>query len=329
MKKLLLGKFKSITLSFAVLLSLASTPIRAENFSWQTKGTAQTYVQFYGGSAEREGAFNAGGYLSADYLDSTNVSFGYNYTFVDFTNNAELNEHLFYLSGRRHLFLDMLPGKLTVRLDIYAGQDTLSYRLGSAPSHRGSRMSGSVSGSTTTVEEDTDISAYQPQVEFINYSKTFYADIGYAHSEYESITTIEADQVTPTVGFGWNESYDWLQLRGYFIKVDNAGTAYDDDQFDSLEAVYTHWFTDKGGPQMEFVRFSVLTGERVLAVDPDAAAIYSTADKQTSALSASIQWKTSQTIKVLALASYGQNKNDAINDEYNSVMFYINLQKQW
>jgi hypothetical protein len=295
--------------------------------SWDTRNTFQGYLQSYSGADERKSTVNAGVYISADYLDFANVSVGYNYTFVDFEGSGELAEHLFYLSGRHSFFLDILPGKLTTRFDVYLGQDTLSYRIGSAPSHRGHRILPSIGSSS--VEENGDITVYQPQVTFINYARTFYADIGYARSEYDNETTIKVDQVTPTVGFGWNDSYDWLQLRGYFISVDNADTAYDDDQFGSLEATYTHWFTNKGGPQMEFIRLSALTGERVLAVDPDAAAVYSTADKQTGAITASVQWKLSQSSNVLALASYGQNENNAINDNYDSLLFYINLQQHW
>ncbi|MGD8567973.1 MAG: hypothetical protein PVJ39_07785 [Gammaproteobacteria bacterium] len=321
------GKNSLVVLYSSVLFFCLLHQARADDGDWRTKGTAQGYLQLYSGSDEREGTYNIGGYFSGDYLDSTNISFGYNFTYVDFKNNAELSEHVFYLSGQRHFFPDNLPGKITARLDIYAGRDTLRYRSGSAPSHRGHRTT-TVTGSST-IEETTDISVYQPQLSFINYSKTLYADIGYAHSEYNNSPTIKANQLTPTLGFGWNDSYDWLQLRGYLISVDNADTAYDDDQFNSLEMTYTHWFVDKGGPQMELVRFSVLAGKRVLAVDPDAAAIYATADTQTGSFTASVQWKLSPTTKMLALGAYGRNENSAINDEYNSLLFYVNLQQQW
>lgn len=310
------------TLACMIYLSQA----RANN-SWDTKSTVQGYLQTYSGSDERQSTYNGAVYISADYLEFANISAGYNYTFVDFDGNAELGEHLFYVSGRHGFYLDALAGKLTTRIDVYLGQDTLSYQVGSAPSHRGHRLVST--GGSSTVEDNTDITIYQPQVTYINYAKTFYADIGYAHSEYDNDTTIKVDQITPTVGFGWNDNYDWLQIRGYFITVDNAETAYDDDQFDSVETTYTHWFADKGGAQLELIRFSLLAGERVLAVDPDAAVVYSTADKQTGAVTASIQWKLSQNSKILALMSYGQNENNAINDKYDSFLFYINLQQHW
>ncbi|WP_455218748.1 hypothetical protein, partial [Kaarinaea lacus] len=159
----------------------------AEDSNWQMKGTLQSYIQTYDGSLNRQGTFNAGAYLNADYLDSGGIAFGYNYTFVDFDNNAELTEHLFYLSGQYHLYLDALPGKLTLRLDGYAGEDTLKYNINNPPGTTGGGGmggGGGMSGGTTTpasvnnVTESTDITAYQPQLAFINYAKTFYADIG-------------------------------------------------------------------------------------------------------------------------------------------------------
>ena len=161
----------------------------------------------------------------------------------------------------------------------------------------------------------------------MNYAKTFYADLGYAYSEYDGTTSTEVDQITPTIGFGWNESYDWLQLRGYFIKINESVPTYTDDQFNSLEAKYTHWFADS--TSIDYLRLSALLGERLLAVDPDAATIYSTADKQTGSIAASMQWKLSQTTNLLGLVSYNKYENQPLNDPYNSLLFYLNMQFQW
>lgn len=300
----------------------------AETKDWRVRGTAQTYYQKYNGSTQWNNAYNVGAYLSADYLDSANVSLGYNFSKADYTQAANLTENMFYVSGRRHFYPDALPGKLTARLDLYSGTDTLSYPSGvTPPTVRGRHKTMSIT-SGGTIKEKTNIFVYYPQLSFINYAKTFYADIGYAHSKYGSDSTINVDQLTPTVGVGWDDSYNWLQLRGYFIKVNGAATTYNADRFSSLEAVYTHWYSGSAGHEIEFIRFSILAGNRVLAVDPDAAVVYSTADKETGAYSVSMQWKLSQATKLLLLGKYTQYKDDAINDKYNGVLFYLNLQQQ-
>ena len=132
------------------------------------------------------------------------------------------------------------------------------------------------------------------------------------------------DQITPSFGFGWNDGYDWLQLRTYLINIDQVELSFGDDKFKSLEAKYTHWFSDSK-QALEFVRLSLLTGERILAVDPDAAVIYSIADIQKASLAGSMQWQLSANTKTLVSIQYDQYE-DANRNDYDSFLFYINLQ---
>lgn len=313
----------------AVALS-SSSCLQAANDDWRETGILQAYLQSYDGATSRQLAFNAGVYLEADYLDSGGVSAGYNFTFSTFDNNAELTEHMFYLSGRYHHFTDVLPGKLTYRLDGYIGEDTLRYNVNNPPGSiggggMGGRMMG---GGTSTISESTDIFAYQPIIAFINHAKTYYVNIGYAYSKYDGISETEVDQLTPTVGFGWNDSFDWLQLRGFFIEVESATSSRSSEKFESLEIKYTHWFSDTSSSAPELWRISVVAGERLFAIDPDAAVIYSTADKQTASLTASMQWKLSDTSRVLTLINYNQYESD-IQEDYDSMLVYINLQRRW
>jgi len=298
----------------------------AADSSWTSTVTPQAYWQTYDGTTTRDNSFNAGIYIMGDHLESSNIGAGYSFTLVNLNNNANIMEHLFYLTGRHHWFLDALPGKLTLRMDFYGGNSTLEYRVNNPPSGMKKKLT---SGSTGTRRESTTITAFQPVISFINYSKTLYLDIGYAHSEYDNNPDAKVDQVTPTVGFGWNESYDWLQLRAYLIDLDENNGLYDDDHYDALELSYTHWFTDEAIPRLEFMRLTALAGERVLAVDPDSATVHSTGDKQTGGLAASAQWKMSEDNRLLFLVSAGQYENDIVADKYNSLLFYLHFRHQW
>ncbi|MDQ6990688.1 MAG: hypothetical protein Q9M11_03050, partial [Mariprofundaceae bacterium] len=55
-----------------------------------------------------------------------------------------------------------------------------------------------------------------PQLSFLNYRKSFYADLGYAYSSYPK--GLSVSQLTPTVGLGFNQAADWLQMRVYWVK---------------------------------------------------------------------------------------------------------------
>ncbi len=312
--------FKLLLTLSGILLSTTAYSQNSDDL-WQTKIVPQAYWQSYESSMSRKHAANAGVYLIADYLDSGRLGFGYNYTKLDLTNNAEISEDILYISGQYSLFPDMLPGKLALRLDAYIGDSTLQYNVTNPPSK--------VGGGSTTIKESTDITAFQPQLAFSNYAKTFYADIGYAYSKYNGISITEVKQITPTLGFGWNDGYDWLQLRAYLIKIDDAASAYSNNQLESLEAKYTYWFKDKTAMNMDFIRLSILVGERALAVDPDAGVIYSSADKQKGSIDGSIQWKLSERSNILTLVGYNHYVNDTLLDDYNSTLFYINLQQKW
>lgn len=317
----------------SVAVSLQPLVIQAaDNSDWQKSTIVQSYLQSYDGDTSRQLDFNAGAYVNMDYLESGGVSLGYNFTFTEFENKADLTEHLFYLSGRHHVYMDTLPGKLILRIDGYVGEDTLRYNVNNPPGpiaggHMG--RGGMSGGGSSTVSESTDIFIYQPILAYSNYKKTFYADLGYSHSEYSGTVNIDVDQITPTLGFGWNSSYDWLQLRGYLIELKTPTTSSADDQFESVELKFTHWFADSTISSIEYWRFSTIIGERLLAVDPDAAAVYSTADKQTASLALSAQWKLSAATNILTLVSASQYENITANNEYDSLLFYLNLQQQW
>ena len=299
----------------------------ADEDIWQLKHTLQTYYQFYSSESDRSNSIAAGYFLSADYLDSGNITFGYNTTFVKFENNADDSGQFFYLSGQKHLYPDSLPGKLSLRIDTYIGEETIKFRDATASSTSGPGNAGkrAISLGSGIVTETTDIDVYYLGSSFINYNKTFYADIGYARSEYDGSSSIKVNQITPSIGFGWNDSYDWLQLRAYLIDADQQASSFNDDNFQALEAKYTHWYPQESRSKLEFVRLSILSGERMLAVDPDAAAIYSIADIQQASVTGSMQWQFSANAKLLALIQYDQYQ-DANENDYDSFLFYINFQ---
>lgn len=325
-------KFGTAGLFVAVFIiagALFSTASIASSHYWQVRGIAQGYYQDYSQSESREATFNLGIYAFADYLENGSLSFGYNYTFVDMSPNIEVDEHLLHLGGKYSWFSDAMSGKLSLTLDGYGGKYTTSTTTTS-----GGGGGGGMGGTTTsrlTTSESTDISVLHPQVSFINFAKTFYLDFGYAYSEYDSDTTydIEASQLTPTIGFGWNNAYDWLQVRGYFISLDQQTRVLNDDDYTSAELKYIHWFEEKSPPYLNNIRITLLAGERVLAVDPDAKAVYSVSDKQTGGVSIAGQWSLTPSLKLMLLAGYDQYENDVLSDKYDSLLFYANLESQW
>jgi len=305
---------------------------QADDEKWQSKITPHLYWQEYNGSDTHNNTVNIGIYLNSEYLDSDKLTIGYYNTNTSLKNNALLSENILHLSGQHDIFLDIMPGKLTLRLDTYFGQSILEYNTANPPgsmSGGGMGNSGKLTGGSATIKETADISSFQPQLSYSNFAKTFYADIGYAYSEYKGTSSTEVKQLTPTVAFGWNDSYDWLQLRAYQINIDDTASAYNKNKLESLEVKYTHWIKDSVLNNIEYLRLSTLIGDRMLAVDPDARIIYSSADMQTGSIEASVEWKISKTDKILTLVNYSLYTNQVSLDDYNSVLLYINYQNKW
>ena len=323
---------KSIALT--LIISAASLTIYAEEL-WQIGHIFQTNIQSYNGTDDRKNANNIGYMISGHYLDSGSLSVGIDHTSVNLGNNADVDEELFFLSGEYHLYPDYLPGKLTLRFDAYFGKDRLEYSLSSPPPSTPGPSPGPGPGfgkikttraATDTVTESIDINSYYLHSAFINYKKTYYTDIGYAYSEYNATSDTIAHQITPSVGMSWNNSYDWLLWRAYIIKLDEDTPAYGKDRFESIEVKYSHWFPDEPETSIELIELTLMSGERVLAVDPTTTTIYSITDKQKTSLSGGIQWKLSKNTKSMAVIQYDQYRNITLSDNYESFLFYINLQ---
>lgn len=321
---------KNISLILIILVISLTTYAEA---LWQFDHIFQTNIQNYNGTDDRKNAKNIGYMISADYLDSASLSLGIDHTSVNLSSNADVNEELFFISGEYHLYPDSLPGKLTLRFDTYSGKDTLEYSLSSPPSTTPGPGPGPGFGKTKTsraaadvVTETIDIDSYYLHSAFINYKKTYYTDIGYAYSIYSATSDTIVHQITPSVGLGWNNSYDWLLWRAYFIKLNEDTPAYGKEQLESLEIKYSHWLPDEPESSIELIELTFMSGERVLAVDPYTTTIYSITDMQKTSLSGGIQWKLSKNTKSMAVIQYDQYRNITLSDNYESFLFYINLQ---
>jgi len=319
---------KNIALALFILVT--SLMAYAEEL-WQFDHIFQTNIQTYNGTDDRKNANNIGYMIAANYLDSGRLSFGIDHTSVNLGNNAEVNEELFFLSGEYYLYPDSLPGKLTLRFDAYFGKDSLKYSLSSPPPSTPGPGPGfgkiiTNRAATDTVTESIDINSYYLRSAFINYKKTYYTDIGYAYSKYSATSGTIVHQITPSVGMGWNNSYDWLLWRAYIIKLDEDSPAYGKEKFESLEVKYSHWLPDEPETRIELVELTLMSGERVLAVDPYTTTIYSITDMQKTSMSGAIQWRLSKNTKSMAVMQYDQYRNITLSDNYESFLFYINLQ---
>ena len=275
----------------------------AESGDWQVRADTQASYGKYNGSIKRKDLVNAGVIMSADYLEKGGFSLGANYTKLTFNAGSVLNQQSIYGSLRYNIYLDALPGPLTLRIDGHGINNN------------------DVTGNTDNVK------VIAPQLSFLNYSKTFYIDLGYARSSYQNNLTV--DQWTPTLGMGFNDGADWLQVRGYFIKPSNKLRAQNTSRTSAADVKWTHWLAPDAWWGLEKLQLSGLFGDRIYAVDGDVAAVYNLADVQKGSLSLALQWKLSPSLHLMLAAGNERYLDNAINDSYNNRYAYIDLSTQW
>lgn len=291
---------KLFTLCFGLLLSQHAYA----DDNWYVKGDIQSMTGQYSNSTERSSLVTGGLFLSADYLDHGGFTLGYNYTNIKFKAPLQdIKQHDLTGNVRFNFRTDALPGVLTLRLDVHGINND------------------DASGNTDAVQ------AYGAQLSFLNYAKTMYADLGYNYSKYQFNFNVQ--QFTPTLGMGFNDGSDWLQLRGYLIRLSDNTRAQGKDQTSALEAKWTHWFGVNNLLAVDNLRVGAVLGERIYAVDNDSSSVYNLSDLQTAGYSLGLEWKFGDHMSMLLVAGLEKYENKLINDKYDSRMAYVDLGYQW
>lgn len=299
----ILNRLARLGCAAAVILSSASPIAMAQEGDWEVRTDIQANYGSYSKSVLRDNISSAGMILTADYLEQSGFSLAANASKVQFKTAPAISQQSYFASGHLHSNIDGLPGTLSFRLD-------------------GHYISNNdISGNTDGV------SVFAPQISFTDFEKSYYIDIGYARSSYKNQLTI--NQYTPTIGFGFNEQADWLQLRGYFISPSNAARAQNKSSTTAAEIKWSHWFAPDNMLKLHQMRLNVLAGERIYAVDGDAAAVYNLADVQRGSVSLGLQWRISDAAKWLLLAGQESFLDNTINNSYNSRFIYSDISITW
>ena len=288
-----------------LLTALISTPhiIHAEESDWSVSMDKQGIYGSYSGSNNRDSIIGAGVLLDANYLERGGIAIGGSFTKLSFNAGNEIDQKALYGSLHYNLHLDAIPGLLTLRIDGHGISNN------------------DVSGDTDNVR------VIAPQLSFMNYDKTFYTDLGYAYSVYQN--NLKVHQFTPTIGFGFNASADWIQLRGYFVDPSNPLRAQNKNSTTAVEAKWTHWFEPGSWYRPEMAQITGLAGERIYAVDGDAAIVYNLADIQQGSASLSLQWRVSESMKLMLIGGNERYLDNTIADTYDNRLIYLNISNQW
>lgn len=291
-----------IVVAMASLFALPPVALAAQG-DWSVKTDAQGLYGNYSGSLARSSISSGGAILSADYLERGGFAVGGNYTSLNFKTGSNINQQAVYGSVHYNIYTDALPGPLTFRLDGHGV------------------FNNDASGNTDNVR------VVAPQISFLNYAKTFYVDFGYAYSVYKN--NLKVHQFTPTLGFAFNHANDWLQFRGYIIDPSNPLRAQNKNITAAVDIKWTHWFEPGAWHHLEKMQISGLAGERIYAVDGDAALVYNLADIQRGSGSLALQWRLGESLHLMLMGGDERYLNNLTADTYDNRFIYIDISKQW
>jgi len=296
---------KRVQLVTAMALSMAVVvPSAQADDEWDIKVDLQGNYGDYADSTQRDSLWSAGVIVTADYLENVGFTVGYNRTEVTYTpGTPKLNQDALFASLRYYDTPDILPGRLTYRLDGHLINND---------------------DPTGNTDEGRIIA---PQIAYLAFDKSLYLDLGYAHSSYAGDLTL--DQWTPTLGVALNQGNDWLQLRGYLIHSSNAVRTQGKQDTSAVEAKLTHYFGPDALLGIDRLQSGLLAGQRMYAVDGDAGAVYNLADIQKGSLSLGGSWDFGESWSMLMVGGLEKYTNEDISDDYDNRYLYLDVSRKW
>jgi hypothetical protein len=332
-----------------VLMALLFSGLVWSDGDWYSNGGVEVLQKSYSGSDYYDDLAGFGVYVAADYLEKTSFIVGYNYNKRQYKSGltgapSDMRENIVFLGASSNHYLDSLPGKLTLHLDGYVGQDKYNKFSVDVPAPMG--------GGTQNISIKDNFTVLNPTVSFLNFAKTFYLDLGFAYSTYKSndsannninithpkkniivggSTTddITVTQWTPTIGFGFNRAVDWLQFRSYLISFSSSNRVDFKNSTAALETKWIHWFSSDPFLGLESASLILLTGERIYAVDSDSYSLYNFADMQKSSLALGAKWELEDQLSLIVQAGYENNEDIIDNNNYSSSYLYAQLSMSW
>lgn len=304
---------------------------------------ASTFVTFIpnANSAALDRQYELRAFFDASYLDKYGAGVGYIYQNQRYNNSDEIGNDLFHVDVWYSAYPELLPGRMTFMLGAYRQQDsdyqvettTLSPSAGGPGpgSNMGNGMrSGRVSTSVTRSTDSLDV--FNPEVSFLNYNKTFYLDLGYARSDYQStaeeIGDLQVTQWSATTGFAFNERYDWLQARIYRIKLSNDVRSPGTDATNAAVLSWTHWLKSRPA-KLESLTLKALLGKRIYAVDSEIRKVYNLTDLEKGSIIVGTNWAISEATKLYVYGGYETFEDLADEEDYNSAFIDLGLSIRW
>ena len=277
---------------------------------WYIDATADGKFGKYSDSVLRDNFYSASARLNIDYLDYYSVALVYNNLKVNYKDTGagefDITQDAFAGRFQYHFYKDALGGRLTTQLVVHS----------------------LTNNARATVAAD-DVIIIAPKLAYMSYDRDLAMGLEYAWSDYSNNSSFIIQQLTPSIGFGFNRNSDWIQLKAYLITSSDKSLSQNEDSLTSASIKWEHWFNPGPAFGVHNLFIDVLAGERVFAVDNDTFSVYNLEDVQQGSVLLGLGWRPDEDLDITAIAGVEKYKNKIIDNSYNREYLYISLSKHW
>ena len=306
----------------AAWLVLSCLPLPAAAVSaWQLSASANGGFSGYQDSQRADSQYEFSVFVDGQYLDGLGVGGGYIHQDRSAPSNSSLVNNVAYLGIWKALYVDAIPGKVTILLDAYSVNGN------------GSVSQGKGKGTPATSPPETDdIDVVNPTIAYINEDKNLGFELSYAGSRLTSDTGNLADvsvrQWAPALALYMNERYDRIRIKHYAIDLSNDSRAAGVTRTNATEIKWTHWGRVSGAGLRD-VQVSLLAGERLYGIDRDARRVDSYAEILTGTANIGATWGLTQSSVFYTFAGLERYKDPDDGSKYTAAYVYLGARKQW
>lgn len=276
---------------------------------WYIDAEAKVSAGQYSDSLLRDDFYSAGMLLNVDYIDIYSFAFTYNYLKINFKDSAagafDVSQDAFTGRFQYHFYNDALAGKVTAQL--------VAHNI----------------TNTATMAVSADVIVLAPKITYTSYSKDLLVGFEYARSDYAGRRNLVINQYTPSIGFGFNQNDDWLQINAYFIQSNNVLLSYGEDSLSSIRLKWRHLFESSTLFAINNFFIDALAGERVFAVDNESFDIYNLEGVQQESVLLGLGWRPAEDFDITAIAGVEKFTNKLIDNDYQRQYLYLRLTGHW
>jgi hypothetical protein len=286
-------------------------------FSFPVLAQAQDGLQFntavnamsgdYNGSLVMKKQHGVGVRLNAEQPNVGGFSVGLQSTHIDMqplVPKATQDQNNWLLSGYAYAPSTSLSGRFKWQLDVHRVLNDASQ--------------GNSDGVTAVV----------PQLSWVSFDRPLTFDLSYAQSRYPNTRTIH--QLSPSVGFGFNNNQNWFQIRGYLIQNLEPSLSMGMSSSHATDFRLTQLFQSPSPWVPQSVTLGLERGKKIYFVDAVTQTVHNLPMRNDGGESVAAVWRFSQSSQVkVQLQQTHYFSNDYIAHDFTLKTFSAQVGRDW